>query len=282
MYARALLMRVPKGAALLGGVGVGTSLAAASGAEVSANDAVAHPGEYSWSHRGWVSALDMASVRRGFQVYKEVCSACHSLEALAFRNLVGNTHSFDEAKVIASTYDIKDGPDDKGKFFTRPGKLSDYMPGPYANEEEAKAANGGANPPDLSLITKARHNGQNYVFSLLTGFHDAPAGVEGGEGLHYNPYFPGMFIGMARPLYDDQVEFPDGTEASTSQMAKDVVTFLAWIGEPWHDDRKRIGIKALTIFAVLTGLTYYQKRLRWNVLKSRKIIFNGRNGNQSV
>jgi len=272
-FARAVMMRAPKGLALVGGVGVGTSLAASSG-EVSANDHVAHPGDYTWSHRGWFDAFDMASVRRGFQVYKEVCSACHSIEALAFRHLVGNTHTFDEAKVIASTYDVQDGPDNKGKYFMRPGKLSDHIPGPYANEEEAKASNGGANPPDLSLITKARHDGQNYVFSLLTGFCEEPAGVKGGEGLHYNPYFPGMFIGMARPLYDDQVEYPDGTEASTSQMAKDVVTFLSWIGEPWHDDRKRVGLKALTIFSVLAGVSFYAKRLRYNVLKTRKIIFD--------
>lgn len=258
------------------GSGVGAGLYITSqAAPANANEAVVHPGNFGWSHGGILSSLDAASVRRGFQVYRQVCSACHSLEALAFRNLVGVTHTLEEVKHIAATYQITDGPDDKGEMFQRPGKPADHIPLAYPNEEAAKAANAGANPPDLSLITKARHNGQNYVFSLLTGFVDPPAGVTVREGLHYNPYFPGHVIGMARPLYDDAIEYDDGTPATTSQMAKDVVTFLTWIGEPWHDDRKRIGLKAIVLSSILLGLTFYTKRMRWSVLKSRKLYYDG-------
>lgn len=263
------------GSFLAAGSGVGAGVVLAGQVSpANANEAVVHPGDFEWAHGGLLQAFDTASIRRGFQVYRQVCSACHSLEALAFRNLVGVTHTLDEAKLIAASYDIVDGPNDAGEMFTRAGKVSDKLPLTYPNEEAAKAANGGANPPDLSLITKARHNGSNYVFSLLTGFVEPPAGVEVREGLHFNPYFPGHVIGMARPLYDDAVEYPDGTKASTSQMAKDVVTFLTWIGEPWHDDRKRIGLKAMVLLGSLCGLTLYTKRLRWSVLKSRKTFYD--------
>merc|ERR1712183_149199 len=263
------------GAFVAAGSGVGAGIVLASqAAPANANDAVVNPGTFKWSHGGFLDSFDTASVRRGLQVYRQVCSACHSLEALAFRNLIGVTHPLEEAKLIAESYQITDGPDDNGEMFERPGKVSDKMPLAYPNEEAAKAANAGANPPDLSLITKARHDGQNYVFSLLTGFVDPPAGVEVRDGLHYNPYFPGHVIGMARPLYDDAIEYDDGTKASTSQMAKDVVTFLSWIGEPWHDGRKRIGIKAMFLTGCLAVLTLYTKRVRWSVLKSRKIYLD--------
>lgn len=255
------------------GVGAGIFLAGQA-APANANEAVVHPGSFKWSHDAYTDSFDTASIRRGLQVYRQVCSACHSIEALAFRNLVGVTHTLDEVKVIASEYQITDGPDDNGEMFQRPGKPSDKLPLAYPNEEAAKAANGGANPPDLSLITKARHNGSNYVFSLLTGFQEPPAGVTVREGLHFNPYFPGHVIGMARPLYDEAVEYEDGTKATTSQMAKDVVTFLTWIGEPWHDDRKRIGIKAMFLTSCLMALTLYNKKVRWSVLKSRKLYFD--------
>jgi ubiquinol-cytochrome c reductase cytochrome c1 subunit len=162
-------------------------------------------------------------------VYKEVCSACHSLKLIAFRNLVGVSHTEDEAKAIAADYEIQDGPDETGENFMRPGKvsfpiaeiitsfniqkiikLSDYFPPPYANDEAARAGNAGALPPDLSCIVKARMNNEDYVFSLLTGYHEAPAGIKLREGLHYNPYMPGGAISMARVLYDGLVEYEDG------------------------------------------------------------------------
>ncbi|CAO3644280.1 unnamed protein product [Mucor hiemalis] len=175
---------------------------------------------------------------------------------------------------MAEEFEYQDGPDDNGDMFMRPGKPSDYMPPAYANEEAARAANAGALPPDLSLMTKARHGGEDYVFALLTGYVDAPGGVEVREGLNYNPYFPGGAIAMARTLFDGVVEYEDGTPATTSQMAKDVSTFLAWSAEPEHDDRKKMGMKATVILVGLTALSIYMKRFKWAPIKTRKIVYN--------
>uniref|UniRef100_A0AAZ3PXG4 Cytochrome c domain-containing protein n=1 Tax=Oncorhynchus tshawytscha TaxID=74940 RepID=A0AAZ3PXG4_ONCTS len=210
---------------------------------VKASDLELHPPNYPWTHSGMLSALDHGSIRRGYQVYKQVCSACHSMEYLAFRNLVGVSHTEAEVKVLAEEIEVVDGPDESGEMFTRPGKLSDYFPKPYSNPEAARAANGGALPPDLSYIVNARHGGEDYVFSLLTGYCEPPAGVEVREGLYYNPYFPGQAIGMAPPIYNEVLEFEDGTPATMSQVAKDVCTFLRWAAEPEHDQRKRMGLK---------------------------------------
>ncbi|KAF8972649.1 cytochrome C1 family-domain-containing protein [Flammula alnicola] len=203
-----------------------------------------HPQAYPWSHNGILDTFDHASIRRGYQVYREVCAACHSLDRIAWRNLVGVSHTADEARAMAEEVEYTDGPNAEGEMFQRPGKLADYMPAPYPNEEAARAGNAGAYPPDLSLIIKARHGGADYVFSLLTGYLDPPAGVEIRDGMNYNPYFPGGAISMARVLFDGLVEYDDGTPATTSQMAKDVVTFLSWAAEPEHDERKKYGIKA--------------------------------------
>ncbi|KAJ1928869.1 cytochrome c1 [Tieghemiomyces parasiticus] len=232
-----------------------------------------HPPAYPWAHRGLFDSFDHASVRRGYQVYKEVCSSCHSMDRIAFRNLVNVTHTLDEAKALAEEYEFKDGPDEHGEMFMRPGKLSDYLPGPYPNEEAARAANAGAYPPDLSLMGKARHGGADYIYALLTGYHDPPAGVEIRDGLNYNPYFPGGAIAMARVLFDDLVEYEDGTPATTSQMAKDVTNFLAWTAEPELDERKRTGAKALILFGTLFALSLYLKRLKFASLKTRKIVY---------
>uniref|UniRef100_A0A8C8HIN8 Cytochrome c1, heme protein, mitochondrial n=1 Tax=Oncorhynchus tshawytscha TaxID=74940 RepID=A0A8C8HIN8_ONCTS len=240
---------------------------------VKASDLELHPPNYPWTHSGMLSALDHGSIRRGYQVYKQVCSACHSMEYLAFRNLVGVSHTEAEVKVLAEEIEVVDGPDESGEMFTRPGKLSDYFPKPYSNPEAARAANGGALPPDLSYIVNARHGGEDYVFSLLTGYCEPPAGVEVREGLYYNPYFPGQAIGMAPPIYNEVLEFEDGTPATMSQVAKDVCTFLRWAAEPEHDQRKRMGLKLLMGSAILVPLVYYMKRHRWSVLKSRKIAY---------
>lgn len=163
----------------------------------SCSDDVLHPPKYNWSHKGLMSSFDHAAIRRGFQVYQQVCAACHSLDRIAYRNLVGVCFSEEEVKAIcADAPDVKDGPNDSGEMFDRPAKLSDYLPGPYRNNEEARMANAGALPPDLSLIIKARHGGEDYLFSLLTGYREAPEGVELRKGLYYNPYFPGGAIGM--------------------------------------------------------------------------------------
>ncbi|XP_063306290.1 cytochrome c1, heme protein, mitochondrial [Pelobates fuscus] len=251
----------------------GSGLAFALHQSVKASELELHPPNYPWSHNGFLSSLDHTSVRRGYQVYKQVCASCHSMEYLAFRNLVGVSHTEAEAKALAEEYEILDGPDDNGEMFTRPGKLSDYFPKPYPNPEAARAANNGALPPDLSYIVNARHGGEDYVFSLLTGYCDPPAGVPLREDLHYNPYFVGQLIGMAPPIYNEVLEYDDGTPATMSQVAKDVCTFLRWAAEPEHDHRKLMGLKVLLISSILIPVLYYMKRHRWSVLKSRKIAY---------
>lgn len=229
--------------------------------------------DYGWSHHGALASYDYASVRRGFQVYRQVCASCHSLEKVAFRSLVGVSHTEAQAKKIAEGYEIKDGPNDIGEMFERPGKLSDTIPGPYQNEEQARAANNGAFPPDLSLMVKARGGGIDYIVALLTGYVEAPAGKAMLPGLHYNPYFPGGAIAMGKQLVDGQVDYEDGTPATESQMAKDVATFLAWVAEPEHDVRKRSGFQMIVGLLVACALAGYYKRFRWSVLKTRKISY---------
>lgn len=243
-----------------------------TGIAFSSDDHI-HPPEHPWKHQRMLGALDAKSVRRGHQVYTEVCAACHSLDRIAWRNYVGMI--FDEAttKKLAEEKYYEDGPNESGLMFERPGKLSDYIPGPYANEEEGRSANGGAYPPDLSLMAKARHDGANYIFSLLTGYRDAPHGVEVGEGQYYNPYFPGGKIGMPKLLEDGGVEYHDGTPATASQMAKDVAEFLVWTAEPDHNDRRRKGIKWMFFMAMVIGMSAYYKRFRWAPLKGRQITF---------
>jgi len=251
----------------------GAGLALMLHQSVKASDLELHPPHYPWTHAGPLSSLDHASIRRGYQVYKQVCSACHSMEYLAFRNLVGVSHTEAEVKAIAEEVEVVDGPDERGEMFTRTGKLSDYFPKPYPNTEAARDANNGALPPDLSYIVNARHGGEDYVFSLLTGYCEPPAGVSVRDGLYYNPYFPGQAIGMAPPIYNEILEYDDGTPATMSQVAKDVCTFLRWAAEPEHDQRKRMGLKLLMGSAILVPLIYYMKRHRWSVLKSRKIAY---------
>jgi len=240
---------------------------------VHASGNKAHLVPLPWSFRGPFDSLDHASVRRGFEVYKQVCAACHSMKFLAYRHLVGVTHTEEEVKTIAAQDQITDGPDDQGNYFQRPGKLTDYMPAPYPNDKAAKAANGGALPPDLSLITLGREDGCNYIFNLLTGYQDPAAGLKGEPGLTYNPYFSGGWIAMAKQLYDDQIEYTDGTKAYESQLAKDVTEFLKWTAERDHDDRKQLAIKAILVFVPLVVLSYHWKRVKWATLKSRKIAF---------
>jgi len=232
-----------------------------------------HAPSLPWSHNGLMDSLDHASIRRGYQVYKQVCAACHSMRYLAYRNLVGVTHTEEEAKAEAEEIQTMDGPDEAGEMFMRPGKLADYFPKPFANDAAASAANNGAIPPDLSFITLARHGGADYIYHLLNGYCDPPAGIELREGQNFNPYFPGGAIGMGAPLYNEIIEYEDGTPATQSQLSKDVCTFLVWAASPEHDLRKKMAIKCLMMFSLLAGFSYYVKRHKWSVIKSRKVVF---------
>jgi ubiquinol-cytochrome c reductase cytochrome c1 subunit len=257
------------GAVAAAGVVAGYSVVSLAAAEVEL-----HPPKYAWSHKGLLSALDHQSIRRGYQVYKEVCSACHSMQYINFRNLVGVSHTENEARVLAEEYEYPGDNDEEGNPTTRPGKLNDAFPNPYPNDEAAKFANNGALPPDLSLVVLGREGEDNYIFSILTGYFDPPEGVEEvQEGMAYNPYFAGGVIGMPQQLFLDSVEYEDGTPATVSQMAKDVTTFLRWTSEPYHDDRKRIGFKIIMVTSVLALVAFYWKRRVWSVLKSRKIVY---------
>ncbi|KAI4715462.1 hypothetical protein E4T48_08343 [Aureobasidium sp. EXF-10727] len=234
-----------------------------------------HATKYPWEHEKLYKTFDHQALRRGFQVYQEVCASCHSLKRIAYRNLVGNFMTVDEAKALAEENEFDTEPNDEGEIEKRPGKLSDYLPSPYKNDEAARAANNGALPPDLSLMVKARHGGCNYIFSLLTGYpEEPPAGAVVQEGLNFNPYFPGTGIAMARVLYDGLVEYDDKTPATTSQMAKDVVEFLNWTAEPEMDDRKKMGWKVMAVAGTLFALSVWVKRYKWTVVKTRKLVYN--------
>ena len=236
-----------------------------------------HPPKLPWNHKGPLDSLDHGSIRRGYQVYKQVCSACHSMKFLAFRNLVDICYTEEEVKTMAEEEQLIDGPNHEGKMFNRPGKLHDYFPSPFDNDAAAAAANNGAVPPDMSFINLARHGGENYIFHLLTSYCDPPAGMELMEGQYFNPYILGGAIAMAPPLYNDIIEYEDGTPATMSQMAKDVSTFLVWAASPEHDMRKKMGMKALTMLSLFTVFIYYIKRHKWSVIKSRKMFYTSTN-----
>ena len=184
---------------------------------------------------------------------------------------VSNTEA--EAKTEAEEVQVQDGPDETGEMFMRPGKLSDYFPKPFANDAAAAAANSGAVPPDLSYIVLDRHGNEDYIYHLLNGYCDPPAGIELRDGQHFNPYYPGGAIGMAAPLYNEIIEYDDGTPATLSQLAKDVCTFLTWTASPELDMRKKMSIKGLGMLTILAGLSYYMKRHKWSLIKSRKIVY---------
>ena len=216
-----------------------------------------------WSFDGVFGTYDRASLQRGFQVYKEVCSACHPVTHLSFRDLTQIGYTEDQVKAIAAGYQITDGPNDEGQMFQRPGRPSDPIPGPFPNDQAARVANNGALPPDQSLIVKARPGGPNYVYAILTGYKEAPAGFKLQEGMNYNEFFPGHQIAMPPPLSDNAVTFADGTPATVPQMAHDVTSFLTWAAEPNLDDRHRTGFKVILFLLVAAGVFYAAKRKIW-------------------
>jgi ubiquinol-cytochrome c reductase cytochrome c1 subunit len=229
------------------------------------------PIKVNWSFKELTGKFDRASLQRGFQVYKEVCASCHSMQYLSYRNLGepgGPEFTQEEVKAIAASVEIEDGPDSQGEMFTRPGKPSDKFKSPYPNVEASTAANGGAYPPDMSVLVKARPGGADYMYSVLMGYEEPPAGMKLDDGVYYNKYMIGQKIKMASPLADGIVEYSDGTEATMDQMAKDVTTFLAWAAEPELEERHRIGFKVIIYLVLLTILVYLSMKKIWSRIDS--------------
>lgn len=221
-----------------------------------------------WSFDGAFGTVDRAAAQRGFQVYKEVCAACHSLKRVSYRNLEALGFSEGEVKAIAAEHNVPDGPNDAGDMFERPARPSDKFASPYANDKAARASNGGALPPDLSLIIKARPNGANYVYSLLHGYDEPmPKDLKLGHGMNFNAYFPGMQIAMPKPLSADQVTYIDDTKPTLDQEAYDVVNFLQWAAEPEMEHRKEMGLKVIGFLVIATAFFYVAKRRVWARLK---------------
>jgi len=224
-----------------------------------------------WSFKGPFGKFDRASLQRGYQVYTEVCSSCHSMKYLSYRNLSekgGPEFTVEQAKAIAASFEVKDGPNADGDMFTRPGRLSDKFVMPYDNVQAAQAANGGAYPPDMSVLVKARGGGVDYIYSLLQGYEDPPAGVTLDDGVYYNKYMYGNKIKMANQLSDGLVEYTDGTSATVEQMSKDVTTFLMWSAEPHLESRHQMGFKAIVYLIILTILVYFSMKKIWSRIET--------------
>ena len=224
-----------------------------------------------WSFKGLFGKFDRGALQRGYQVYSEVCSSCHSMKYVSYRNLAekgGPEFTEAQAKAIAASFEVTDGPNADGEMFTRPGKLSDKFVMPYENVKAAQAANGGAYPPDMSVLVKARGGGANYIYSLLQGYEDPPMGITLDEGVHYNKYMYGNKIKMANPLSDGLVEYADGTDASVEQMSKDITTFLMWAAEPHLESRHKMGFKAILYLIILTILVYFSMKKIWSRIES--------------
>lgn len=233
--------------------------------EVTSHDAE-HPDHLHWSFDGPFGTVDKQSAQRGYQVYKEVCASCHGMRLFSFRNLAGLGFSEDEIKVLAAEYDY-DYIDDDGEVSSRAGVPNDRFPEPYPNKKAAAAVNNGKAPPDLTLMVKARHDGPNYIYSLMTGYYEPPADMDLGVGSYYNPYYPGKQIAMAPPLADGQVEYADGTEATVKRMSKDLVNFLQYAAEPEMEERKRMGVKAIAFLVIMTIFFYIAKIKIWARVK---------------
>lgn len=230
---------------------------------LSAAEGAKPPRPQQWSFMGLFGTFDRAQLQRGLQVYKQVCSSCHGLKLVYYRNLKDLGYNEDEIKALAREYTVRDGPNDEGEMFDRPARPSDRFVSPYANEKAARAANNGSYPPDLSLITKARMHGPHYVHSLLTGYAPCPNNVQLMDGMHYNPYFSGGQIAMAPPLTEGAVTYADKTPATVHNMAKDVTAFLVWASDPNQEARKSLGLKVLIYLMFLSVLFYISMRRIW-------------------
>jgi ubiquinol-cytochrome c reductase cytochrome c1 subunit len=250
----------------LGALVLGAGMMLAPQAARAAGEAIAIP-DTRFSFDGLFGTYDRASLQRGFQVYSEVCAACHGMRLLSYRNLLEIGLSEEQVRNIAANVQIADGPNADGEMFERPGRLSDRFRSPFPNENAARAANNGALPPDLSVMTKARAGGADYLKALLTGYRDPPSDMTMQDGMYYNAYYPGHQIAMPSVLNEGQVEFADRTEASVDQMARDVASFIAWASEPELEQRRQMGVRIILFLIVLGGLTYAVKRKVWADVK---------------
>jgi ubiquinol-cytochrome c reductase cytochrome b/c1 subunit len=258
------------------------------GTLASAQEADAPPLQR-WSFSGPFGLYDQAQLQRGFKVYREVCSSCHSLKLLAFRNLAdpgGPGFTEQQAAAVAASFQVTDGPNDQGQMYQRPGRISDYFSPPFPNEQAARAALGGKLPPDMSVLAKARsyergfpwfildafsmyqEDGPDYIHAIVNGYADPPAGFVLAPGTQYNKYFPDHAIGMPKPLNDGQVEYTDGTPTTVDQYGRDVAAFLMWAAEPTLDARKRLGFQVMIFLIVFTGLLYFTKKKVWHAARS--------------
>ena len=271
-------------------VGIAMSGAVAHAAEEGATPhyPLEHPKHAHWSFAGPFGHWDIGQLQRGLQIYKEVCSACHSMSLVSFRDLEELGYSPEQVKAFAAEYTVTDGPNAEGDMFERPAVGSDKFPSPFPNTEAAAAANNGAAPPDFSLLAKARapergfptfifdiftlyaENGPDYIYSLLTGYQDPPAGVEVPDTAHYNPYFiAGPALAMAAPLSDGVVTYEDGSPETVDQYAHDVAAFMMWAAEPKLVERKALGFKVMIFLSIFAILLYLSKKAVWAGLKER-------------
>ena len=229
--------------------------------------------EVNWTFEGITGKFDRSSLQRGYQVYTEVCASCHSMNLVSYRNLGepgGPEFSVEQVKAIAANFEVEDGPNADGEMFTRPGRPSDKFVSPYPNVQAATAANGGAYPPDMSVLVKARKGGSNYIYSVLMGYEDPPAGFELEEGVYYNKYMDGKKIKMSNPLSEGIVNYADGTNATEAQMAKDVTTFLTWTAEPHLETRHKMGVKVIIFLTIFSLLVYLSMKRIWSRIDSEK------------
>jgi ubiquinol-cytochrome c reductase cytochrome b/c1 subunit len=243
------------------------------------------PPALKWSFAGPRGLFDRAQLQRGFKIYREVCANCHSLSLVSFRNLAdpgGPEFSPAQAAAVAAEYKIKDGPNDQGEMFERPGRVADYFPPPFPNDAAARASNGGALPPDMSVIAKARtyergfprflldvvtqyqEQGVDYIAALLKGYEKAPEGMQMAPGMMYNKYYPGHGIAMPPPISDGQVSYDDGSPATVDQYSRDIAAFLMWTAEPHLEARKRTGFQVVIFLLLLSGLLYFTKKRVWH------------------
>jgi ubiquinol-cytochrome c reductase cytochrome c1 subunit len=232
-----------------------------------------HPSHLHWPHYGFMQGLDWRSVRRGREVYEQILAPCHSLNFLKFRHFEAFM-SKDEVKEWAASLEVPDVPDETGEDRMRPAKRFDALPSPYKNEQAARFANSGALPPDLSLITNARHGGVDYIYALLTSYgRPVPYGINLSPGQFFNPYFPGGVIGMPPPLSDEMIEYEDGTPASVHQMAKDIAMFLEFCSNPWWDERKLLGYKWVGTCVLIFITSAWYNRFLSGILRSRRVLY---------